>query len=94
MGIKSTVACQESGAGKQFIQHVKRGSEPSVGKVQLLAQYLGVTVSDLLGEEPAPQEAPAEAAAVEPEPVEPEPTAVEPEPVEPDETDFTDDYDA
>ena len=32
------------------------------------------------GEEPAPQEAPAEAAAVEPEPVVPEPTAVEPEP--------------
>lgn len=55
MGIKATVACQESGAGKQFIQHVKRGSEPSIGKVQLLAQYLGVTVSDLLGEEPAPQ---------------------------------------
>ena len=27
-----------------------RGSIPSVEKVQLLAQYLGVTVSDLLGE--------------------------------------------
>ena len=51
-GIKPTVACVESGAGKNFINHLERqGSEPSVGKVQLLAQYLGVTTSELLGEE-------------------------------------------
>lgn len=54
-GIKPTAACRESGAGERLLENVKRGSEPSVGKVQLLAQYLGVTVSDLLGEEPAPQ---------------------------------------
>lgn len=54
-GVKPTAACRESGAGERLLENVKRGSEPSVGKVQLLAQYLGVTVSDLLGEEPAPQ---------------------------------------
>lgn len=51
MGIKPTVACRESGAGKDFInQIVTRGQTPSVEKVQLLAQYLGVTTSELLGE--------------------------------------------
>lgn len=54
-GIKPTAACRESGAGERLLENVKRGSEPSVGKVQLLAQYLGVTVSELLGEEPAPK---------------------------------------
>lgn len=49
--VKPTVACVESGAGKNFINHlVRQGSEPSVGKVQLLAEYLGVTTSELLGE--------------------------------------------
>lgn len=50
IGVKPTAACRESGAGERLLENVKRGSEPSVGKVQLLAQYLGVTVSDLLGE--------------------------------------------
>lgn len=35
-------------------QLIKRGTIPSVERVQLLAQYLGCTVSDLLGEAPAP----------------------------------------
>ena len=48
--MKPTFACRESGAGERLLENVKRGSEPSVGKVQLLARYLGVTVSDLLGE--------------------------------------------
>lgn len=52
-GIKPTVACVESGAGRNFLVQIKgRGSVPSVEKVQLLAQYLGCTVSDLLGEQP------------------------------------------
>lgn len=51
-GIKPTVACRESGAGKSLIDQIERqGSIPSVEKVQLLAQYLGVTTSELLGEE-------------------------------------------
>lgn len=52
-GIKPTVACVESGAGRNFLVQIKgRGSVPSVEKVQLLARYLGCTVSDLLGEQP------------------------------------------
>lgn len=54
-GVKPTVACEESGAGKNLMgQLTKRGTVPSVTRVQLLAQYLGCTVSDLLGEEPTP----------------------------------------
>lgn len=51
-GVKPTVACAESGAGKDMLSNlIKRGTVPSIARVQLLAQYLGCTVSDLLGEE-------------------------------------------
>ena len=53
-GVKPTVACRESGVGSSFINDLERGKTPSVSKVQLLAQYLGCTVSDLLGEREAP----------------------------------------
>ena len=49
-GVKPTVACRESGVGTSFINNVERGQTPSVAKVQMLAEYLGVTVSELLGE--------------------------------------------
>lgn len=49
-----TVACDESGAGRNLIANLKKGSIPSVEKVQQLAQYLGVTTSELLGEVPDP----------------------------------------
>lgn len=50
-GIKPTIACKESGAGKDLINQIEtRGSIPSVAKVQMLAEYLGVTTSQLLGE--------------------------------------------
>lgn len=49
--VKPTVACREAGVGTSFINNIEaRGQTPSVEKVQLLAQYLGVTVSELLGE--------------------------------------------
>ena len=52
-GVTSTVACAESGAGKDLLGRLaNHGMVPSVEKVQLLAQYLGCTVSDLLGEQP------------------------------------------
>lgn len=55
-GVKPTIACAESGAGKDLLGQLKnRGTIPSVAKVQLLAQYLGCTVSDLLGEETGTQ---------------------------------------
>lgn len=51
-GIKPTVACRESGVGTSFINNIEaRGQVPSVEKVQMLATYLGVTTSELLGEE-------------------------------------------
>lgn len=54
-GVKPTIACEESGAGKNFLNHIEtRGSKPSVEKVQMLADYLGVTTSELLGEKKAP----------------------------------------
>lgn len=49
--VAPTVACKESGAGRDLLVNLQRGSFPSVAKVQLLAQYLGVTTSDLLGEQ-------------------------------------------
>lgn len=50
-GVKPTNACAESGAGKSLISDItSRGRIPSVERIQLLAQYLGCTVSDLLGE--------------------------------------------
>lgn len=49
-GVKPTVACRESGVGTSFISDINRGQIPSVAKVQQLAQYLGCTVSELLGE--------------------------------------------
>ena len=53
-GVKPTVACRESGVGSSFINNVERGQTPSVAKVQMLAEYLGVTTSDLLGEKKEP----------------------------------------
>ena len=53
-GVKPTVACRESGVGSSFINNVERGQTPSVAKVQMLADYLGVTTSELLGEKKDP----------------------------------------
>lgn len=49
-GVKPTVACRESGAGRCLLDNVKRGRSPSIVNVQMLADYLGVTTSELLGE--------------------------------------------
>lgn len=50
-GITPSAACRESGAGERLLANVDAGSIPSVAKVQMLADYLGVTTSELLGEE-------------------------------------------
>ena len=42
------------------MDNVKLGRVPSIEKVQLLAQYLGVTVSELLGETASGQVPPLE----------------------------------
>lgn len=50
-GIKPTNACKESGVGGSFLSDINRGQTPSIEKVETLANYLGVTVSELIGEE-------------------------------------------
>lgn len=50
-GTTPTSACEASGAGRNFMDNIKKGSIPSVAKVQMLSSYLGVTVSQLLGED-------------------------------------------
>lgn len=50
-GVKPTNACKDSGVGGSFLSDIGRGQTPSVAKVQMLAKYLGVTTSQLLGEE-------------------------------------------
>lgn len=53
-GITPAIACRESGAGESLIYNVNRGRIPAVDRFQLLAAYLGVTTSELLGETNAP----------------------------------------
>ena len=53
-GIKPTNACKESGVGGSFLSDINRGQVPSVAKVQMLAEYLGVSTSELLGEKIEP----------------------------------------
>lgn len=50
MGVTPTVACKDSGAGKSLISNMKNGEIPSILRVELLANYLGCTISDLTGE--------------------------------------------
>ena len=52
-GVKPTPACRDSGVGTSLINDIERGRAPSVERIQMLAQYLGCTVSDLRGEEKA-----------------------------------------
>ena len=49
-GISVAQALRESGLSRAFVANVRAGSVPSTDKVQTLAQYFGVTTSELLGE--------------------------------------------
>lgn len=54
-GITPTAACKESGVGKDLVTNMKKkGTLPSIERIHLLAQYLGVTTGMLLGEEKQP----------------------------------------
>lgn len=53
-GEAPTVACKKAGVGGSFISDINRGQNPSVSKVQMLADYLGITTSELLGEKIEP----------------------------------------
>ncbi len=49
-GEPPTNACFNAGVGKSFIANMRKGQTPSVAKVAELAAYLGVTTSDLVGD--------------------------------------------
>lgn len=50
MGQSPTVVCRESGAGQTFLSDVKRGKNPTIDRMLKLSSYLGVPLSDLLGD--------------------------------------------
>lgn len=49
-----TILCKKAGVGGSFVSDINRGRTPSIEKVQRLADYLGVTTSQLLGEDELP----------------------------------------
>lgn len=49
-------ACIAAGCGKSYISNLRRGQTPSVASVADLAAYLGVSVSDLVGDAKFPAE--------------------------------------
>jgi len=49
-GVRPTVACTESGAGRNFMTDIKNEKKTSLHRVELLATYLDVSASQLLGE--------------------------------------------
>lgn len=54
-GISYSRAGRESGAGIDFIRNMDRlGTAPSIEKVSKMAEYLDVSVGELLGEEKEP----------------------------------------
>lgn len=55
-GIAPTKAFSEAGVGKDFIVNLRRSGGTSVAKVADLAAYLGVSVSDLVGDANTPAE--------------------------------------
>lgn len=53
-GTNPTEAGRASGAGKDLVTNMRRrGILPSIEKMSMLASYLGVTTSELLGEKQA-----------------------------------------
>lgn len=55
-GVNKTNALAESGAGKNFISNIMKGSDPSIGKVEQVADYYGVSIDYLLGRTAAPEQ--------------------------------------
>ena len=58
-GVNKTTALVDSGAGKNFIYNINRGSDPSTEKIQKLAAYFNVTTDYLLGNETKADDTPA-----------------------------------
>lgn len=54
-GVNKTNALAECGAGKNFISNIMKGSDPSIAKVEQVADYYGVSIDYLLGKTTAPE---------------------------------------
>lgn len=54
-GVTQKEALMVSGAGEQFIKHIKQGSAPSIEKCQALAVYFGVSLDYLVGNTDIPE---------------------------------------
>lgn len=66
--ISPATAGRESGCGQDFIPNMEhKKSAPSYIKVQQMAQYLGMTTSELLGEKSGPRAEPGTEEAPSPE---------------------------
>lgn len=48
-GVSKTKALTDSGAGKDLVSNVKKGQNPSIDKLERLADYFNVSVDYLLG---------------------------------------------
>lgn len=47
--IKKTIAFENCGIGKDFSVHIKKGSSPSIEKVESLASYFNTSIDYLIG---------------------------------------------
>lgn len=54
-GIKPRTAYEESGVGRSFYDNIRKGSVPSVEKLQALAVYFNVSVDYLIGNTDVPE---------------------------------------
>ena len=54
-GIKPRAAYEESGVGRSFYDNIRKGSVPSVEKLQALAVYFNVSVDYLIGNTDVPE---------------------------------------
>ncbi len=54
-GIKPRTAYEESGVGRSFYDNIRKGSVPSVEKLQALAVYFGVSLDYLVGNTDVPE---------------------------------------
>lgn len=54
-GIKPRTAYEESGVGRSFYDNIRKGSVPSVEKLQALAVYFNVSLDYLVGNTDVPE---------------------------------------
>lgn len=48
-GVAPKTACRESGVGENLLSNIANGSSPSIGRIEGLADYFGVSVDALIG---------------------------------------------